>query len=237
MSCLRTSPPGCGTNNNCGDCPPCPDFQIKRHDTMPPFKVAVEDENGPIDLTDLVLEANMWVNAKLKKDILAIDTELQFADNIGFDHILVNDIIVADRVRSPEYMLITGFDEIDKIVQVQRAYNGTTAQPWKKGTKLKVFRFINAPATTEMVFEDTLNVDGTTTNDLSESLLVYEWQPNDTCVPGCFSFEFKLMKTGGTIPSVTPVCSIGDNVEWVRRFPVCGEFLIKICDSPTAEAV
>jgi hypothetical protein len=241
MSCLKISPPGCGTSNLCGECPPCPDFQIKRHDTKPPFKASVEDEKGdPFDLTDLVLEASMWTNAKLKKDILAADTELQLVDNIGFDQIMAGDIMVADRVRSPEYMLITGFDETNKIIFVDRGFDGTTPDNWKKGTKLKIFRFMNSPATTEMVYEDVLQVDGTTLEDqLIESFLVYEWNPQDTCVPGCFWLEFKLLKlTTDPTPSVTPVvCSIGDGVEWVRRFPTCGEYLIKICDSPTAEVV
>jgi len=238
MSCLQTSPPTCGVVNKCvgeDGCPPnaCPDFQIKRHDTQPSFKVSVEDENGPIDLTDLLLEANMWVNAKLKTAIDADDTSIQFAGNVGFNQILENDIIVMDRVRSPEHMLVTGFDETNNIIYVTRGYNSTTPDSWKKGAKLKVFRFMNAAAVTEMVLEDQTEVDGCTThNVLTESILVYEWTANDTCVPGCFWMEFKLMKmTTDPTPSVTPMCNLGSGIEWTRRFPTCGEFLVKICDS------
>lgn len=244
MSCLTVSPPNCGQPAGCPDnmgCPPgvCPDFQIKRHDTIPPFKVPVEDDAGPMDLTGLVLEANMWVCAKLKTAITEIDTTLQFADNKGFDQILVNDIIIPDRVRSTEQMRVIGFDEDLKIVEVERGYNGTTPSVWKKSTGLRVFRILNATAATEMIYEDISQVDGCVLqNQLVESLLIYEWNANDTCVPGCFWFEFKLMKmlVGPiVIPSFTPLCSSGIGVEWVRRFPVCGEFLIKICNSPTAE--
>ncbi len=239
MGCLKPTPPNCGTTNICGDCPPCPDFQIKQHDTRPPFKVAVEDENGPMDLTDLVLEASMWIESKLKKDIDSDDTVIELAGNIGFDQILPNDIIIVDNPRSPEYMIIDGFDETNKTITVTRGYNATTARAWKKGTKLRIFRVFGGLGVTEMVYEDVQQADGCVLKDqLTESVLVYEWNPNDTCAAGCFSLEFKLIKMTDT-PSVTPsaisVCSIGEGVEWVRRFPVCGEFVIKVCDSPTIE--
>ena len=223
-------------------CPPgvCPDFQIKRHDTVPPFKYSVEDENGdPMDLTGLVLEANMWLCAKFKANVADNDTTFSLADNIGFEQILVGDIIIPDRVRSPEHMRVIGFDEDAKTIEVERGYNDTIPSAWKKGTPMRIFRILNAPAVTEMKYEDITQVDGCVLHDqLVESFLIYEWNANDTCVPGCFWFEFKLLKmaTGPVvIPSVTPVCTSGVGVEWVRRFPVCGEFLIKICDSPTAE--
>ena len=53
----------------------CPDFTIKRHDTKPPFKVSVEDCDGPLDLADgtnavvdpnLILEVNIWAKGRLK---------------------------------------------------------------------------------------------------------------------------------------------------------------------------
>lgn len=218
----------------------CPDFTIKRHDTQPPFKVAVSDDNGPLDLTDLVLEASMWAKAKLKKDITSFDTFIQLADNIGFQQALVGDTIVLERVRGPEHMRIIGFDEANKRIEVERAVHGSTASAWKKGTKLRIFRFISAPATTEMVYEDLEQVDGTTLCDqLMDSFLIYNWTANDTCVPGCFYLEFKLLSIDPNniiVPSVTPVCFSGVGVSWVRRFPVCGDgFLIKICESPTAE--
>lgn len=244
MSCLNTSPPNCGSQPNCPDkfgCTgQCPDFEIKRHDTMPSFKYSVEDEEGdPIDLTGLVLEASMWAKAKLKTDIDDNDTVIAFADGIGFEQALEDDVIVVDRVRSPEQMLIVSFDEVNKTITVERGYNGTTAAAVKKGTGLKIFRFRNSPATTEMTVEDVEQIDGTVETDvLQESFLVYEWSANDTCVPGCFWLEFKLMQMASVveIPSVTPVCYSGDGVEWVRRFPACGELLIKICDSPTKES-
>lgn len=246
MSCLSISPPSCGNASNpcCPDefgCPGdrCPDFEIKRHDTRPPFVVNVEDENGdPLDLTGLVLEANMWANAKLKKDINDSQTTIQFLDNIGFQQVLVNDIIVATRTRGPEYMKITGFDENNFIVNVQRGVSGTTPSSWKKGTKLKIFRFMNAPGVTEMVFGDVTDVGGAvSSHQLVTSYLVYEWEPNDTCAPGCFWFEYKLIKMLDTVPdeSDTDMCAIGLGVEWVRRFPACGEYLIKVCDTPTQE--
>lgn len=218
----------------------CPDFTTKRHDTLPPFKFSVSDESGPLDLTNLVLEASMWAKAKLKKDITDSDTFIQLADNIGFQQILVGDTIAFDRVRSPEHMTVIGFDEANKKVEVERGVHNTTPSAWKKGTKIRIFRFISAAGTTEMVYEDIDQVDGTTLCDqLMESFLVYKWTANDTCVPGCFYLEFKLLSMDPNniiVPSVTPVCFSGVGVSSVRRFPVCGDgFLIKICDSPTAE--
>lgn len=256
---------GCGsTSSGCPDtfgCPPgvCPDFTIKRHDTKPAFKVALEDCDGVFDLTDetLAAEVNIWAKAKLKSAITASDTYFALADNIGFEQAMVGDIIVMDRVRLPEHMLVTGFDETNKFIQVQRAYNGTQASAWKKGTAMRIFRVMNAPAEIETVLDDVLQVDGTTATDqLVESYLVFEWDSETTCLPGCYWLEFKLLKmiesdeenlsmlavsvtpsfTPSTYSSATFGCTLGAGVEWVRRFPSEGEgFLIKIVDSPTAE--
>jgi hypothetical protein len=268
MSCNIT--PGCGTSSP--GCPDkfgciqgqCPDFEIKRHDTKPPFKVSVEDCDGPLDLTDLVVEANMWAKGKLKANIADTDTFFGLADNIGFEQIMVGDIIIMSRPRLPEYMLVTAFDEDDKLVMVQRGYAGSTPTKWKKGTPLRIMKMMNAPALSEMVMQDIINIDGTTKKDqLTQSFLVYEWQAKDVCLPGCYYFEFKLMKLldvvspeddpddegpyppnvvpSFTSPSLTPEdfgCVKGIGVDWIRRFPVNGEgFVIHVVDSPTVELV
>lgn len=257
-------------NRGCPDqfgCLPgvCPDFVIRRHDSKPAFKVKIEDCDGPMDLTGLILEASMWAKGKLKKSITATDTSFALADNIGYNQIMVGDIIILDRVRRPEYMLVTAFDENNRLVQVQRGYHGTIAQSWKKGDSLRIMKFIDATAETEMLYQDILELDGTTTSDvLIDSFFVYEWNQNDTCLPGCYYLEFKLIKMvmaalnsessisalsiGGDIPSVIPSftdpgftpsdfhCGVPNGIEWIRRFPVEGEgFLIKITDSPTSE--
>jgi hypothetical protein len=193
---------GCGQRvaRSCPDelgCIPgvCPDFTIRRHDTMPPFKVRLEDCDGPMDLTGLVPEATMWAKGKLKKALQPTDTYFALADNIGFNQIMVGDIIVLDRPRLPEQMLVTGFDEDDRLVLVQRGYHGTTPQAWKKGTPLRIMKFQNAQAQTEMIYQDQLNIDGTTQqNVLVDSFLIYDWGPDDTCLPGCYYLEFKLIK-------------------------------------------
>lgn len=245
MSCLKVSPPGCASQqSNCPDCygcvpGVCPNFQIKRFDTRPAFKVSVEDENGPMDLTGLVIEANMWASAKLKQTILPLDEKLAFADNIGFCQVLVNDVIVMQRTRSPEQMRITGFDETNNFIFVERGFNGTVPQKWAKGTAMRIFRIMNGAAMSEMLYEDVTNVDGSVDcNVLSESLLVYEWNVTDVCAPGCYSFEFKVLKMSDApvvVPSVIPACYLGAGVEWARRFPTCGEFVVKVCDTPTSE--
>lgn len=180
MTCLRSTPPGCVSSSGCVDkfgCPEgvCPDFQIKRHDTVPAFKVLIEDENGPMDLTGLVLEANMWASAKLKTAITATDTTLQLADNIGFEQILVNDIIVPQRVRGTENMRVIGFDESTYKVEVERGYNGTTASAWNRGTPLKIMRVVNAAALTEMIYADEQQADGTC---LKQQLVESSWFMN-----------------------------------------------------------
>lgn len=244
----------------CDKCPPrCPDFTIRRNDTKPDFKFDVEDCDGPIDLTNLVCEASMWANGKLKKAITVDDIYFGLADNIGFDQAQVGDIIVMTRVRSPEQMVVTGFDETNKFIQVQRGYNGSVISAYPKGAKLRIFRVLNAIASTEMVREDIPQVDGTTsTNVLTKSTLIYEWQSGDTCNPGCYWFEFKVLKMTEMlsmshmgpmmIASVTPSfvsytpsqsgCGIGDSVDWVQRYPTLGDgFLIQVIDSPTSESL
>ena len=244
--------------NNCPDafgCNEAADFWIKSHDTKPPFKICVTECDGtPMDLTGLILEASMWFKGKLKNALETTDEYFALADNIGFDQCNIGDIIVINRVRAPEQMLITGFDENLKLIQVQRGYNGSRISYFKKGTPLRIFRILNAIATTEMDTEDIPQVDGSITTDvLVKSRLVYEWLAPDTCLPGCFYFEFKLLKMSEdnivsslmlapSTPSFVSYtsdevgCEAGSGVEWVRRFPVEKDgYLVRIFDSPTSE--
>lgn len=189
-----------GCNSTCTSkdgCPQgvCPDFIIKRHDTRPAFKVSVEDCNGPMDFRGLVVEVNMWALAKLKTAIEEDDEYFRLADDIGFEQVMVGDIIIMDQVRNPEKMLVTGFDEHNKLIQVTRGYHGTAPAYWKKGHKMRIFRILSGPASAEMLYEDVQNIDGTVDEDvLQETSLVYEWQPEDTCLPGCYWLEFKVLK-------------------------------------------
>lgn len=232
----------------------CPDFEIKRHDTYPSFVVAVSDCEGPLDLEDTVLEVSMWAKGKLKRNITASDEYFALANDIGFQQSLVGDIILMDRARGPEMMLVTGHDETNKLIHVQRAYHGTSASAYKKGTALKLFRTLNSVGSTNMVRETVEQLDGTTEETLTESQLIYAFNSNDTCLPGCYWMEFKLLKmdvSGSmwinslsivpTFTSVTPSqngCYLGNNVVSERRFPVNAEgFLIKINDSPTSEVL
>jgi len=218
---------GCNNkNNNCYDScgcieGVCPDFLIRRHDTKPDYRVLMEDCDGPMDLTDLILEATMWANAKLKSNISPTDTVISLADNIGFNQVNVGDILVFDRTRGSEKVLVLSFDEDNRTISVERAQDGTTAQSWSRGSIIKIVKFINSPAKIEMVYEDVQNLDGTVTEEvLQESYFVYEWSSSDTSLPGCYYFEFKLIKDG----------------EWIRRFPIDKEgFLIRITDTFTNE--
>jgi len=259
MACATSFGKGCSTSPVCCDkfgcCPGvCPDFTLKRNDTEPPFKVSVEDCDGPIDLTGLIVEGSMWAKAKLKKNMTVTDTYFQVADDIGFEQMMVGDIIIMDRTRLPEHMLVTGFDEDNRFVQVQRGYNGTFVSAWKKGTALRIVKIMNAPAESQMVVQDITEIDGTVRkNVIMESLLVYHWQAGEVCLPGCYYFEFKLIKmlppvadlsssSDDVIPSFTSLtradygCVAVPGVEWMRRYPVNSEgYVIQIMDSLTIE--
>jgi len=265
VACSSTPPSGCPDQYGCVS-GVCPDFTIRRHDTKPAFKVKIDDCDGPLDLTDLILEASMWAKGKLKVGLDTDDTVIALADGIGFNQIMVGDVIYMDQARLPEQLLVTGFDEVNKLVHVERGYHGTSVQTWKKGTPLRIMKFVNAVASTEMIYQDILNIDGTTTNDVhTDSFLIYEWAASDTCLPGCYYMEFKLMKMVApfrmqvtvpsnelpsnivaddvvpsfTDPSLTPTdfgCDKASEIDWIRRFPVDTEgFLIKIYNSPTVD--
>lgn len=236
-----------------------PDFCIKRHDTKPVFKMSLEDCDGPFDLTEdgLILEVNMWANAKFKTKVVDSVNYFALADNIGFNQVMVGDLIIVDQARLPEHMLVTGFDETNKLIQVERGYNGTTAVEWAKGTSLKIFRILNGTGSIETVLDDLMQEDGSILEDqVVNTFLVYEWTGNNTCLPGCYWLEFKLLKmeaeveslsiddNPSVIPSFTPShytpsdfgCGLGLGVEWVRRFPSTSEgFLIRILGTPTGE--
>lgn len=222
----------------------CPDFEIKRHDTKPPFNLAVSDCAGPLDLTNTVVEVSMWAKGRLKTAITAETTEFALADNIGFYQSLAGDVIVVDRIRSPEMMLVVGHDEEHNLIKVMRGYQGTSPGSYKKGTSLKLFRVLNGMGETQTITETVEQVDGSKKEVVTEARLVYNWRPSDTCLPGCYYLEFKLLKMllqaeinpYLVIPSVDS-CSMGYGVEWVRRFPINGNFIVKINDSPSAESI
>jgi len=220
---------GCNSSSDgcqSGGCSKTPDLCMKRHDTRPSLKISMEDCDGVVDLTDenLVLEASMWFDAKIKSAIDESSEVISFADGVGFDQVLVGDVIVMDRVRSPERMLVAGIDESSKLISVERAYDGTSASSWPKGNALRAFRFMDASAAIESVYEDVTQVDGTTANELTETFLVFDWYANHTSMPGCYWLEFKLIMMSG------------QEVEWVKRLPLSSDgFLVSILDSPTVE--
>jgi len=240
---IANNNPCCPDSSGC--CPGiCPDFSIKRKDTIPAFKAAVEDCDGPLNLqgSRIILEANMWAKAKLKHKLEPETTEFALADNIGFYQVMIGDIIIMDRIRSPEHMLVTGFDEDNKLIQVERGYNGTNISTWAKGSSMKIFKFINAPATIGTIREDITQPDGTTENVVTDTFLVYEWITADTCLPACYWLEFKAFEMEAPIVIPNEISYISTDVyhcnplgvKWVRKFPVNGEgFLIQIIDSPT----
>jgi len=233
-----------------GCCPGfCPDFEIKRHDTQPSFNLAVSDCDGPLDLTNTVVEVSMWAKGKLKTAITAETTEFALADNIGFFQSLPGDIIVVDRIRSPEMMLVVGHDEDLNLIKVMRGYQGTNPGSYKRGTALRLFRVLNGMGETKTVTETVAQIDGSNRLVTTEAKLIYNWRPSDTCLPGCYYLEFKLLKMllleetvnpYLPIPSVasTGPCDMGYGVEWVRRFPQDQDgFVIKVFNSPTAENI
>lgn len=221
---------GCGSApSNCdsGDCPGVPDLCIKRHDTRPAFKISISDCDGVVNLTDenLALEASMWFDAKLKSALDGSSTTFQFADNIGFDQVMVGDLIVTGRSRNPERMLVTSVDEAAKSVTVLRGHDGTTPQPWVRGTVLNIFRFMDQLANIESYYEDVTGVDGSIVNELTDTMLVYNWTAPQTSMPGCYWLEFKLSM-------ISP--ETGD-VEWTKRMPLAAEgFIVNIIDTPTS---
>lgn len=222
----------------------CADFVIKRHDTKPVFKVDITDCDDPIDLTDLVIEASMWCNAKLKSALTTLTTTISFADNIGFEQLNTDTIIQVGEGRAFERMLIESIDEEAKTVTVIRGQLDTNVYNWKKGTGVKILRFLNNTAVGELKYEDIEQMDGTIlTDQLVRSTLVYEWRPGDTCMAGKYFLEFKVLSmlledepASSQISSVNYHCGLGTSVEWARRFPNNKEgFIIEVFDSPTAE--
>lgn len=215
---------GCGGN---GSCPVPPDFCIKRNDTRPPFRVAMSDCDGPVDLTEegIVVEASMWFDSKLKSSLTPSSVSLRFADDIGFESVKVGDVIVTSRVRFPEKMLVTSIDESTHEIAVLRGYEATDPQSWDRGMPLKVFRFRDEPAAVESVIDTVDSIDGSSSEELSDTLLVFEWGSDKTSMPGCYWFEFKVLKFA--LGSEDP--------DWVKRVPLSPEgYMINIVDSPTS---
>lgn len=224
---------GCGSaGSNCrnsGDCTNSPDLCIKRHDTRPHLKIAMSDCDGPIDLSEegVVVEASMWFDAKLKAEVQAATSQIRFADDIGFESVSVGDVVSTPKSREPEMMLVTAVDEESKTLTVSRGHGGTLARTWSKGTEFAVFRFRDEPAKIESVFEESEAIDGSVSENLTETLLVFEWEQAHTSFPGCYWLEFKILKISSS--------SSSDSVDWIKRIPLSYPgFTIKIVDSPTS---
>lgn len=220
---------GCSNSNDCIDSLGCPEgvqpnFCIKRNDTLPTFKMNLEDCDGVVELEGIYeLEVNMWVSSKLKKTITDSETTISLADNIGFEQIKENDILIMNRPRNPEKMLILGFNEDEKTISVTRGYDGTNAQSWQKGSDLRIFRLLDAEGYIESIYEDVEKEDGSVVEELSSTFLAFDWNQNATSLPGCYWMQLKLLELDSNNLS---------NVLSTRRFPSTGEgFLIRIEDS------
>lgn len=222
---------GCGELSSCTDQYNChsgvADFCMKRYDTAPSLKISVENYDECLDFSqdNYELKVNIWLKCKLKKSITATDTQLQLADNIGFDQIVENNVLIMNRSRNPEKMLVVGFDENEKKITVQRGYDSTTPQSWDKGNSITAFRIMDADAEIALILEDVTKEDGTIVKDeVVDTLFIYNWSEESTSLPGCYFLEFKLIEYEvGTL-----------NVVSTRKIPVQNEgLLIKIIDSPT----
>lgn len=218
---------GCGSQgSDClgSGCEAPPDFCIKRGDSRPSYKVSMEDCDGAVDISDenLVIDASMWFDAKLKSAVDSSSSTISFADNIGLERVAIGDVVVVLSPRSVERMLVLGVDESAKVVSVERGYGSTTPRDWPKGSGVCVFRFIDEPAEAEVVLEQFEEVDGTVSERLAESFAVFNWRPEHTSVPGCYWLEFKFTMMDGS------------SIAWTKRVPLSRRgFLVNIVDTPT----
>lgn len=218
---------GCGgQGSGClgSGCESPPDFCIKRGDSRPSYRVSVEDCDGAVDISDenLVIDASMWFDARLKSALDPSSSSISFADNIGFERVSVGDVVVASSPRNAERMLVLGIDESARTVEVERGYASTTVQEWPRGSSLCVFRFVDEPAEAEAVLEQFEEVDGTLSERLSESFVVFNWKPEHTSVPGCYWLEFKFTMMDGS------------SVAWTKKVPLSRRgFLVNVVDTPT----
>lgn len=208
----------CKSSSNCEE--ECQSiFSIKKNDTRPSFRVSVEDcEDFDWEDENLVLKYNMWFKAKLKNDIIKTDNVIYFADNLGFDKIIENDIIFLETNRRQEQMLVLGIDESNKSIQVQRSYNSTSEEDWKKGSDLKIFRVLEQDAEIEVLLEDVTQTDGTILeNQISDVFFVVNWDVDSTKTSGCYFLEFKLKKINSS-----------NILEWSKTIPNSNCFVINI---------
>lgn len=230
----------------------CPDYIVRRNDSRPPVRLSLSTCDGPLDLTEegLLVEANMWALARLKRDVTSEGTIIEFADRVGFYQVRPSDVIVVDHVRGPEHLLVDCIDEENYQVHVIRGHHATTAKSIKKGTYLRIFKFMDSSASIDLTKGPVIQEDGTVKKDqLLDTSLIYDWKSGDTCMPGCYYFEFKVMKLKeaadpedsvnypSTCSYAVPFnCGFGEQIEWIRRFPSSGEgLLVRVEDSPTLE--
>ena len=169
------------------------EFIIKKNDTNPPLRYKIFDcDSNPVDLEgDFLVEASMWSNAKIKKDIDDAQQDISFADNVGFETASIGSNLLLKTSNRYELMTVEDVDDINKIIYAQRAQLNSVASVWKKGSPIKIIKFLNFPATKELEYSDGIDINGEKTTSLSGSYLVYNWNGLDTSTPGEYFFEFK----------------------------------------------
>jgi hypothetical protein len=219
----------------------CPVLNIKKNDNKPDLKIKVEDCNGyPIDLKNQIVEASMWFDSRLLKSVTKDQNFIILASIKAFNQLLVGDIIQISTGRNFERMTVTGFEEVRRLVYVDRGTNSTLPSAWPKATPVKCFRFLNAPAIGEMIYSDTLlevsGEPGMVAYDLGRnsmenrtpvyglptpvgpylvgSYLVYEWKFRDTCLAGCYFLEFKVLTPTTTTTTKPPDYGAGYYCIW-----------------------
>lgn len=190
----------------------CPDknydFIIKRNSTHPSLRLKVfECDKSPIDLSKYEITASMWSNGRLKNDISVSSTQILLIDNVGFNEVSVGDIILLKNSNNHELVYVNSIDE--NKLNITRGYFDTDSFDWKKGSKLKIIKFMNSSATYDLVREDVLKLNGEIeSNILVESYLVYNWFLDDTRVPGNFYLEFKIIEKNSS-----------DEIIYSRKYP------------------
>lgn len=193
------------------------DFTIKRGDTAPPIVYNILGcENIDISSSNILVTVSMWANSNLAYKINSTDTEIKFKNNYNITAADIDNYILLKKYNSFEYLKILSVDY--DLITVSRSELSSVARDWDKGVELKIIKFLDVEGEKEVLYNESMNLNGELQSIISAQNLVYRWNDNDTVKPGEYFMEFKASNI--------------DPPAWTRKFPTSEEGVkIQIIDN------
>lgn len=182
------------------------DYIIKRNDTFPPILYNLpECEEINLDQQEISVTASMWSNSNLAFELNDTNINIKLKNNYNISTVSVDDYILIKKNNFFEYFKVVSINSDE--LEVLRAQLGSVARNWQKSNQIKIIKIFDIEAEKQILYNDSINLNGQTENIVSSQNLIYNWADGDTSSPGEYFLEFKVSKIKNGV------------VEWTKKFP------------------